>query len=103
MFVSTDYSLPQNITVTSAKSASLEVHWEPPSDMESYTGYKIQYTKIGSNDKKSTKASKEAIMHTIPGLVACEKYSVCMATMKDHSTGKFSDAVEGVAGECCEL
>ena len=104
MFVFTAHGLPQNIMVTSTDPASLRVHWEPPSDMHegSITGYVIQYTRIGSNDKKNIKVDRETT-HTISGLVACEGYSVQVATMTDNATGPFSDAVVEVAGEDGEL
>ena len=107
MFVSTARGLPQNIMVTSTERASLRVQWEPPSDIprESITGYMIKYTRIGSNDKGGIKV--EETTHTISGLVACEGYSVQVATLKDDTTGSlkfnFSNAVEGVAGEDGEL
>ena len=105
MFVSTAISLPQDVTVTSTVPASLEVHWESPSDIhkESITGYKIECIGIGHNDKKSIKVSREETTRTIPGLVACQRYSVHVATIKDNTTGPFSDDVEGVAGEDGEL
>ena len=105
MFVSTVFGLPQDVTVTSTDPASLEVHWEPPTDVqkESITGYKIQYTRIGPNDKKTIKVPKEETTHTISGLVACQRYSLHMATIKDNTTGPFGDDVEGVAGENGEL
>ena len=104
MFVSAAHGLPQNIAATSTDPASLRVHWEPPSDMHegSITGYVIQYTRIGSNDKKNIKVDRETT-HTISGLVACEGYSVQVATMTDNATGPFSDAVVEVAGEDGEL
>ena len=105
MFVSIAISLPQDVTVASSDPASLEVRWEPPSDIQkgSITGYKIECTRIGSNDKKSIKVSREETTRTIPGLVACQRYSVHVATIKDNTTGPFSDDVEGVAGEDGEL
>ena len=105
LFVSTALSLPQDIMVTSTDPVSLEVRWEPPSDIHKVpiTGYKIQYTKIATNDKKTIKVPKEETTYTISELVACEEYSVQVATMKDNTTGPFSDEVEGVAGENGEL
>ena len=89
--------------VASDYPASIIVQWEPPSDMhKEITGYKIQYTNVDSNDKKSIKVPKESCIK-IHGLVPCQRYSVCVASMKNHTTGLFSDNVEGVAGEDCEL
>ena len=46
---------------------------------------------------------KEETTHKISELIACEEYSVQVATMKDNTTGPFSDGVEGFAGENGEL
>ena len=92
---------PRNVEATSIDPASLRVQWEPPPDINkaSITGYVIEYTRIGSNDKETTKVARRVTSHTIQELVASQGYLVRVATMKDNKIFAFSDDVVQNAGE----
>ena len=99
-----DRLAPQNIMVTNIDPASLRVSWEPPLDTNNLkiTGYMIQYSKVGSQDKMSVSVANKTTL-TISGLIACTEYSVTVAAMNDNGTGPFSEPVIQTSGGDSEL
>ena len=98
-------SPPQNVMVTSVNLASLNVSWQPPSQINHngpITGYVILYARVGSSDMMFVNVNS-GTTHTIPGLVALAEYSVIVAAVNVNGTGAFSDPVTGRSGESGEL
>ena len=98
-------SPPQEIEVKSHNPASLIVSWQPPLDEISngpITGYVMQYTRIGSDDKMLLNISTYTTL-TISGLYAYAKYSVTLAAVNANGTGPFSKPVMAISGEDSEF
>ena len=101
-------SPPENIEVTNADPASLQVTWQPPlktSSNEAITGYVIVYARGGSDEIVDTmilNVPNETTI-TLLGLLACTEYSVTVAAVNANGTGPFSNPVTGTSGEDSEL
>ena len=98
-------SPPQNIMVKSVNRASLNVSWQPPSDIDQngpLTGHVIHYTRVELSDMMSINVTS-GTTYTISGLVAFVNYSVRVAAMNVNGTGPFSISVVQVSGQNSEL
>ena len=97
-------SSPLDVMVESEIPASLLVSWQPPLEKDHngpITGYKIQYTRIGSSNMSVTVTN--GTNHRISALDALVNYSVIVAAMTVNGTGPFSDVVVGISGGNSEL
>ena len=97
-------SSPQDVMVESEIPASLLVSWQPPLEKDHngpITGYKIQYTRIGSSNMSVNVTN--GTNHRISALDALVNYSVIVAAMTVNGTGPFSDVVVGISGGNSEL
>ena len=93
-------SPPQNVTVKSNNQTSLDVSWQPPSEIDhngEISGYVINYTRVSSNDVKNVTVTS-GTTHTISGLVTFAEHSVGVAAVNINGTGPFSVAVTGKPG-----
>ena len=86
-------SPPRDVLVESYNPASLNVSWQPPSEIDHngpITGYVINYTRIESRDMMSVNVN-DSHRHILLELVAYVNYSVIVAAMTVNGTGPFSD------------
>ena len=90
-------SAPLNVIVTGSSVNSLDVQWDPPTQMNGkLLEYTVHYT--GPDGSKTTTANTEEA--TLTGLEACTVYSISVAATNGASgngggTSDFSDSTTG--------
>ena len=72
---------------------------------EAITGYVVMYARDGSDEIVDTMILNvpNDTTITLPGLLACTKYSVTVAAVNANGTGPFSNPVIASSGEDSEL
>ena len=90
-------SAPLNVIVTGSSNNSLDVQWDPPTQMNGkLLEYSVHYT--GPDGSKTATANTEEA--TLTGLEACTVYSINVAAANGASgngggTSEFSDPTAG--------
>ena len=90
-------SAPLNVIVTSSSNNSLDVKWDPPTQMN---GKLLEYTVYYTGPDGSNNATANTEEASLTGLEACTVYSISVAATNGASgngggTSDFSDPTAG--------